>query len=193
MTPPGVWNPEPLWLEYEPSLTAESTISGPILTFPTATSGRASGVLSSRFHTDRSDTTTLFRRFVTFQGGTRFLHDAGPVRVLFLNRFILWGTQMLRADDSPDRLLRETFGERVQRLRRRLGLSQSELASILGVDRSSLTGWELDRHVPTSRNRARLARALAISDEYLLEGDAGEALRLRDAAQEALRRLAGSP
>ncbi|MCB5942574.1 helix-turn-helix domain-containing protein [bacterium 210820-DFI.6.52] len=36
-----------------------------------------------------------------------------------------------------------TFGEKLQRLRRREGLSQEQLATSLGVSRQAVSKWEL--------------------------------------------------
>jgi transcriptional regulator with XRE-family HTH domain len=88
--------------------------------------------------------------------------------------------------------LKETFGERVLRLRRRQHMSQSDLARVLDVERGSIMAWERDRHAPTKRHRARLARALGSTVQYLADGDTGKALRLQDAALEALKRLTES-
>lgn len=50
-----------------------------------------------------------------------------------------------------------TLGERLRSARRRLGLSHADLAERLGVDPSSVLGWERGRHQPTRQRRERIA------------------------------------
>jgi transcriptional regulator with XRE-family HTH domain len=49
-----------------------------------------------------------------------------------------------------------SLGERVVRVRQRLGITQKDLARRLGVDPSTLAHWEYGRRQPTPENRARL-------------------------------------
>jgi transcriptional regulator with XRE-family HTH domain len=44
------------------------------------------------------------------------------------------------------------LGERLRFHRRRLGLSRKRLSGLLGVDESSLAGWETGKHKPTRKS-----------------------------------------
>jgi transcriptional regulator with XRE-family HTH domain len=66
------------------------------------------------------------------------------------------------------------MGERLQRLRRAQGLSQSELAEAAGVPVGTLRGWEYGRRTPLLDAAARLADALGCTlDELAGRGAAG--------------------
>jgi transcriptional regulator with XRE-family HTH domain len=59
------------------------------------------------------------------------------------------------------------MGERLQRLRHRAGLSQSELAKAAGVPLGTLRGWEYGRRKPLLDAAAKLADALGVSLDEL--------------------------
>lgn len=65
--------------------------------------------------------------------------------------------------------MKETFGQKVHRLRVAAGLVQRQLADLAGVPLSTLQGWEVDRREPTFRAAARLAKALGVSVEELAD------------------------
>lgn len=67
----------------------------------------------------------------------------------------------------------ETRGERIQRLRRRHGLSQTQLGTLCGVGRRAVYDWEQDAHTPTGAHLWALARALGVTEGYLELGDGG--------------------
>jgi transcriptional regulator with XRE-family HTH domain len=46
----------------------------------------------------------------------------------------------------------QSLAERLRGHRMRLGLSRKRLATLLGIDESSLAGWETGRHHPTKRS-----------------------------------------
>jgi transcriptional regulator with XRE-family HTH domain len=50
----------------------------------------------------------------------------------------------------------ENLGDRIREYRRVHGLSHEKLAGQLGVDPSTLEGWETDEHVPIKRLRDKL-------------------------------------
>jgi transcriptional regulator with XRE-family HTH domain len=56
-------------------------------------------------------------------------------------------------EDDSDSL---SLGERVVRVRQRLGITQKDLARRLGVDPSTLAHWEYGRRRPMPKNRAKL-------------------------------------
>jgi DNA-binding XRE family transcriptional regulator len=52
------------------------------------------------------------------------------------------------------------------RIRRRAGLSQGELAELVGVDASTISRWESGERAPRSRNAGDYARALRALSEF---------------------------
>ncbi len=64
-----------------------------------------------------------------------------------------------------------TFGENLQRLRAKAGLSQSALAKAAGVPVKSLQNWEIDRAQPRIGVLAKLAQALGVQAGELLAFD----------------------
>jgi transcriptional regulator with XRE-family HTH domain len=71
-------------------------------------------------------------------------------------------------------MARETTGERIQRLRKAAGLSQSGLAKATGIPVSTIKNWEQGRRSPLLDTAGRVAGALNVSlDE--LTGDGGQA------------------
>ena len=61
-----------------------------------------------------------------------------------------------------------TFGEKLQRLRRREGLSQEQLATSLGVSRQAVSKWELGEAVPGTENVVEISRQFGVSTDDLL-------------------------
>lgn len=62
------------------------------------------------------------------------------------------------------------FGENLRNERIAAGLSQSELARIIGVKQQQLSQWECDRVEPTLYNIVLLLDALGIKFEELVDG-----------------------
>jgi transcriptional regulator with XRE-family HTH domain len=60
-----------------------------------------------------------------------------------------------------------TFGDVLERLRRRRGLSQSSVARLVPIDRSALSRWEAGRRLPDLASLARLATAMRLSADEL--------------------------
>jgi len=58
---------------------------------------------------------------------------------------------------------RETFGERLQRLRASAGLTQQQVADKADVPLQTLRNWEHDRREPLASALFKLARALGVS------------------------------
>jgi transcriptional regulator with XRE-family HTH domain len=65
----------------------------------------------------------------------------------------------------------ETVGSRIRALRAAGGLTQEQLAAACGVSRSAVAQWETDRAGQLRGNISRIAAALAVSVEFLLEGE----------------------
>lgn len=71
-------------------------------------------------------------------------------------------------DGGTQGSVRETFADRLIRLRQARGLSRAELAERAGVSKPTMWAWETGRTPPRQSNLASLARALRVSEEVLL-------------------------
>lgn len=63
-----------------------------------------------------------------------------------------------------------TFGERLQQLRRKAGMSQDTLAEKLEVSRQAVSKWERDEAMPETDKVIRIARLFDVSLDTLLMG-----------------------
>lgn len=61
-----------------------------------------------------------------------------------------------------------TFGEKLQELRRRSGMSQDTLAEKLDVSRQAVSKWERDETMPETEKVIRIAQLFGVSTDYLL-------------------------
>jgi transcriptional regulator with XRE-family HTH domain len=86
----------------------------------------------------------------------------------------------------------ETLGVRIAELRKKSGMSQSELARRLDVSRSSVQSWECGENHPSTDNLISLSKLFHVSADYLLELTPNQSINV-DAydkqAQELLFRL----
>jgi putative transcriptional regulator len=73
-----------------------------------------------------------------------------------------------------------SIGSRLKRLRSAAGLTQAALAERAGVPLQTLRNWECDRREPLLGMAAKLARALGVPINALVE-DNGDAARARPA------------
>ena len=64
------------------------------------------------------------------------------------------------------------LNEKIFQHRKRLGLSQEELANKLGVTRQSVSKWELGDSQPDLDMIVKLAKLFEVSTDYLLQADA---------------------
>lgn len=69
-----------------------------------------------------------------------------------------------------------TLGEKLKSARKRVGLTQEQLAEKLFVSRQAITKWEADKGMPDIENLKQLSKLLDISIDYLL--DSGENIDL---------------
>ena len=67
-----------------------------------------------------------------------------------------------------------TFGEKLQKLRAREGLSQDALAELLDVSRQAVSKWERDEAMPEAEKIVRISRQFHVTTDYLLLEDAPE-------------------
>lgn len=58
--------------------------------------------------------------------------------------------------------------DRIKNLREKTGITQSELAKLLGITRSSVNAWEMGISVPSTQYLVELANTFHISTDYLL-------------------------
>ena len=63
-----------------------------------------------------------------------------------------------------------TLGERIQNMRKEMGLSQEELAERIGVSRQSVSKWENDAALPDTDKVLQLSRLFGVSADALLTG-----------------------
>lgn len=69
-----------------------------------------------------------------------------------------------------------TTGARIRRAREDKGLKQGELAKKIGVSNVTISNWESDTHHLRAENAAKLAEALGVHVNYLLDGKLPEAI-----------------
>jgi len=61
-----------------------------------------------------------------------------------------------------------TFGEKLQGLRQRAGMSQDALAEKLDVSRQAVSRWERDETMPETEKVVALAELFGVTTDYLL-------------------------
>ena len=66
------------------------------------------------------------------------------------------------------------MGARISALRRRAGLSQAELGSLLQCSASAVGMYEQGRREPAADTLARMAQVFQVTTDYLITGDARE-------------------
>lgn len=62
-----------------------------------------------------------------------------------------------------------TLGEKIKEARKQAGLSQEQLSEKLGISRSAVAKWEIDRGIPDVDNLKILSQLLGVSIDYLLD------------------------
>ena len=60
------------------------------------------------------------------------------------------------------------IGERLKEIRKKLGITQGELASLIGVSETTVWNWENGKREPRSTEINKLAKVLGVSVSYLL-------------------------
>ena len=63
------------------------------------------------------------------------------------------------------------FEERLYQLRRERGISQEELANIIGVSRQAVQKWESGASQPNIDNLVAISEYFGVTLDYLLKGD----------------------
>ena len=67
-----------------------------------------------------------------------------------------------------------TFGQKLQTLRQRAGMSQDVLAERMGVSRQAVSRWERDETMPETDKVVALADVFGVTTDYLLRPQAEE-------------------
>jgi transcriptional regulator with XRE-family HTH domain len=60
------------------------------------------------------------------------------------------------------------IGERIKTLRTQSGMTQTELANIIGITRSSINAWEMGVSVPSVQYLLELVKTFKVSSDFLL-------------------------
>ncbi|MDE5728997.1 MAG: helix-turn-helix domain-containing protein [Clostridia bacterium] len=63
--------------------------------------------------------------------------------------------------------MQESFGEKLKELRQEKNIGQIQLAKELGVGKSVISLWELNRCEPTLSNLVKIAEFFGVSIDYL--------------------------
>ena len=61
-----------------------------------------------------------------------------------------------------------TLGEKIQVLRKQMGLSQEQLAEKITISRQAISRWELNESIPDVENILQLSKVFSVSTDYLL-------------------------
>lgn len=61
-----------------------------------------------------------------------------------------------------------SLADRIKSLRDGAGLTQAEIARILGISRSGVNAWEMGLSVPSTQYIVELAKLFNVSTDYLL-------------------------
>lgn len=67
-----------------------------------------------------------------------------------------------------------TTGEKISECRKKMGLTQEQLANTLGVTRQAVSRWESDLAFPETDNLTRMCRLFGVSCDWLLNYDGQE-------------------
>lgn len=81
------------------------------------------------------------------------------------------------------------IGEHIKRLRQEKGWSQAQLANKLNVHQKQISGYERNIHVPSTDVIIRAAKLFDVSLDYLVFEEREDALSVKIADRELLRRL----
>lgn len=60
------------------------------------------------------------------------------------------------------------FASRLKELRKKHGLTQKEIAKLIGISQSSYSNWENGNTEPSLENVVRLAKLFGFTTDYLL-------------------------
>lgn len=75
------------------------------------------------------------------------------------------------------------LGNRIKQRRLELGLTQEDIAKKIGVNRSTVSSWEIERREPDGEILAKLANILQCTTDFLL-GNNTPSLQQKDPVEE---------
>lgn len=81
------------------------------------------------------------------------------------------------------------LNQRIREVRQARGMSQVELAGLLGVTKQSVSNWENDNIQPSIEMLVKLAQTLAVSTDYLLGLDGRQTLDVSGLSPRAVGHL----
>ena len=84
---------------------------------------------------------------------------------------------------------KKMLNQRIRILRQARGLSQVELARILGVTKQSVSNWENDNIQPSIEMLKKIAQTFGVSADYLLGLDDSEYIDVRGLPQDVVAHL----
>ena len=73
-----------------------------------------------------------------------------------------------------------TIGERIKKLRKSAGLTQSEFGNIFGIVKSTVSSYEHDNSVPDDQTKIAICKRFNVSVDYLLGVSADSAVGKED-------------
>ena len=85
--------------------------------------------------------------------------------------------------------MNETIGSRIARARKAKGMTQEELANILGVSSQAVSKWENDASCPDISLLPRLAKELGLTTDELLTGKSNEVKMVPSSQRKSLDEL----
>ena len=72
------------------------------------------------------------------------------------------------------------IGERIGSLRARAGMTQTDLANLLGISRSSVNSWEMSLSSPSVSNIIEMTKIFGVTADFLLFETAKETIDISD-------------
>lgn len=84
-----------------------------------------------------------------------------------------------------------TFGEKLQKLRQKAGMSQDALAERLNVSRQAVSRWERDETMPETDKVVALADLFGVTTDYLLRQGTEEEPQVAQSAAAAPHKDSG--
>jgi transcriptional regulator with XRE-family HTH domain len=101
------------------------------------------------------------------------------LKILDNNQNECYNLQMNKDEDIEKKILKNGFPKRLRELRRQRNLSQQELGKIIGLHYTNLGKYERGLASPSSERLRRIADALGVTADYLIEGKTDEAAKAK--------------
>ena len=75
-----------------------------------------------------------------------------------------------RTHTNEERKLADEIGKRIRLLRYQKHLSIFRLSEMLDTSTTTISGWEIGGHFPSSQSVIRLAEIFGVTTDYILKG-----------------------